>query len=164
MTECTLKGWRNQCPYLFILSFCPKFRSASNPHFQLLMLSKTSVPLQQSLRNLDKAYKNFFESRNGKRKGQKLGLPKFKKKTNNQSAEFTKAAFSVTGESIYLAKIGMVKPVWSRKLPSEPSSVTVVKDCANRYFLSFVVDVEPGVGSAERDDLQLFVATVVEKP
>ena len=28
-------------------------------------------------------------------------------------------------------------------LPSEPSSVTVIKDCANRYFLSFVVDVQP---------------------
>ena len=27
--------------------------------------------------------------------------------------------------------------------PSEPSSVTVIKDCAGRYFVSFVVDVEP---------------------
>ena len=30
-----------------------------------------------------------------------------------------------------------------RELPSPPSSVTVIKDCANRYFLSFVVEVEP---------------------
>jgi putative transposase len=30
-----------------------------------------------------------------------------------------------------------------RELPSTPSSVTVIKDCANRYFLSFVVEVEP---------------------
>jgi len=28
-------------------------------------------------------------------------------------------------------------------LPYEPSSVTIIKDCANRYFLSFVVEVEP---------------------
>jgi putative transposase len=28
-------------------------------------------------------------------------------------------------------------------LPSQPSSVTIIKDCANRYFLSFVVEVEP---------------------
>ncbi|MFB8794211.1 MAG: transposase [Microcoleus sp.] len=34
-------------------------------------------------------------------------------------------------------------PIWSRELPSIPSSVTIVKDCANRYFLSFVVEVEP---------------------
>ena len=103
----------------------------------------SSVPLQQALRNLDKAYKNFFESRNGKRKGQKLGLPRFKKKTNNQSAEFTKAAFSITENTVYLAKIGNLNPIWSRELPSAPSSVTVIKDCANRYFLSFVVNIEP---------------------
>jgi transposase len=55
----------------------------------------SSVPLQQSLRHLDVAYKNFFNSRNGNRIGGKVGIPRFKKKTNSQSAEFTKAAFSV---------------------------------------------------------------------
>ena len=44
---------------------------------------------------------------------------------------------------MYLAKIGVVKPIWSRPLPSTPSSVTVIKDSAERYFLSFVVEVEP---------------------
>ncbi|MCC5643757.1 transposase [Nostoc sp. CHAB 5824] len=103
----------------------------------------SSVPLQQSLRHLDVAYKNFFNSRNGNRIGGKVGTPKFKKKTNSQSAEFTKAAFSVKSGKVYLAKIGTIKPIWSRELPSEPSSVTVIKDCANRYFLSFVVEVQP---------------------
>jgi len=37
----------------------------------------------------------------------------------------------------------VVKPIWSRPLPSQPSSVTVIKDSAGRYFLSFVVEVEP---------------------
>lgn len=103
----------------------------------------SSVPLQQSIRNLDVAYRNFFNSRNGKRKGGRIGLPNFKKKTNQQSAEFTKAAFSLKDGRVYLAKIGDLKPVWSRELPSEPSSVTVIKDCANRYFLSFVVEIQP---------------------
>lgn len=103
----------------------------------------SSVPLQQSLRNLDVAYRNFFNSRKGKRKGGKMGIPKFKKKTNKQSAEFTKAAFSIDGERVYLAKIGDLQPIWSRDLPNVPSSVTVIKDCANRYFLSFVVEIEP---------------------
>jgi putative transposase len=103
----------------------------------------SSVPLQQSIRNLDVAYRNFFNSRNGKRKGGKIGSPNFKKKTNQQSAEFTKAAFSLKDGRVYLAKIGDLKPVWSRKLTSEPSSVTVIKDCANRYFLSFVVEIQP---------------------
>jgi putative transposase len=103
----------------------------------------SSVPLQQSIRNLDVAYRNFFNSRNGSRKGGKIGSPNFKKKTNQQSAEFTKAGFSLKNGEIYLAKIGDLKPIWSRELPSEPSSVTVIKDCANRYLLSFVVEVQP---------------------
>lgn len=113
----------------------------------------SSVPLQQSLRNLETAYRNFFNSRNGKRKGSKMGLPRFKKKTNSQSAEFTKAAFLVQGETVYLAKIGNIKPVWSRELPSEPSSVTVIKDCANRYFLSFVVEIEPDQPIAKKQSI-----------
>ena len=40
-------------------------------------------------------------------------------------------------------KLGDLKPVWSRELPAYPSSVTVIKDAANRYFLSFVVEIAP---------------------
>jgi putative transposase len=103
----------------------------------------SSVPLQQSLKQLEAAYKNYFDSLKGKRKGKKVGQPRFKKKTNSQSATFTKAAFSIKDGEVYLAKIGNLKPIWSRELPSVASSVTVIKDCANRYFLSFVVEVEP---------------------
>ncbi len=42
-----------------------------------------------------------------------------------------------------LPKIGDVPVRWSRSLPSEPSSVTVVKDAAGRYFASFVVQAAP---------------------
>ncbi|WP_083862252.1 RNA-guided endonuclease TnpB family protein [Baaleninema simplex] len=103
----------------------------------------SSVPLQQSLKQLDAAFKNFFNSLKGKRKGKKVGQTRFKKKTNRQAATFTKTAFSIKGDVVYLAKIGDFKPIWSRKLPASPSSVTVIKDCANRYFLSFVVEIEP---------------------
>lgn len=100
------------------------------------------VPLQQSVADLDIAFKNFFNSCKGNRKGRKIGYPKFKKRTNSQSARFTLRGFSLKGDGIYLAKIGIVNPIWSRELPSEPSSVTVIKDCANRYFLSFVVEIQ----------------------
>jgi len=99
--------------------------------------------LQQSVADLETAFKKFFDSCKGKRKGRKVGYPKFKKRTSSQSARLTRGGFSIKGNAVYLAKIGNVKPVWSRELPSEPSSVTVIKDCANRYFLSFVVEVEP---------------------
>ncbi|PPT07219.1 Mobile element protein [Geitlerinema sp. FC II] len=101
------------------------------------------VPLQQSLRQLDTAFKNFFSSLKGKRKGRKVRQPRFKKKSNRQTATFTKRGFSLKGDRVYLAKIGEVKPIWSRDLPNDPSSVTVIKDCANRYFLSFVVEIQP---------------------
>ncbi len=107
------------------------------------MSDVSSVPLQQSLKQLEAAYKNYFDSLKGKRKGKKVGQPRFKKKTNSQSATFTKAAFSIKDGEVYVAKIGNLKPIWSRELPSVASSVTVIKDCANRYFLSFVVEVEP---------------------
>lgn len=103
----------------------------------------SNIPLQQSVIDLGVAYKNFFDSIKGKRKGKKVGSPKFKKKTNKQSARFRVGGFSIKNDKVYLAKIGNVKLIWSRRLPSVPSSVTVIKDCANRYFLSFVVEVEP---------------------
>jgi putative transposase len=102
------------------------------------------VPLQQSIADLETAFKNFFDSCRGKRKGRKVGYPKFKKRTSSQSARLTRRGFSMKENGgVYLAKIGIVNPIWSRELPSEPSSVTIIKDCANRYFLSFVVEVKP---------------------
>ncbi len=103
----------------------------------------SNIPLQQSVADLDIAFKNFFNSCKGKRKGRKVGYPKFKKRTNSQSARFRIGGFSIKNSGIYLAKMGIVNPIWSRELPSAPSSVTVIKDCANRYFLSFIVEVEP---------------------
>ncbi len=102
----------------------------------------SSVALQQSLRDLGVAYKNFFHSVQGKRKGKIIKSPKFKKRRNKQTARLTRNAFSINNSGVYLAKIGIVKPVWSRELPSVPSSVTIIKDCADRYFLSFVVGIE----------------------
>jgi putative transposase len=113
----------------------------------------SNIPLQQSVADLGVAYKNFFDSLKGKRKGKKVGSPKFKKKTGKQSARFRIGGFSIKGEEVYLAKIGNIKPIWSRELPSAPSSITVIKDCANRYFLSFVVEVEPVQVNAENQSI-----------
>ncbi len=101
----------------------------------------SSVVLQQSLRDLQTAWNNYFDSKKGKRKGKEVGKPKFKKKSSRQAVRFAKNAFTVHSESVKLAKIGHVKMVGSRPLPSEASSVTIIKDCAGRYFASFVVEV-----------------------
>ncbi|NES65855.1 MAG: IS200/IS605 family element transposase accessory protein TnpB, partial [Okeania sp. SIO2D1] len=43
-------------------------------------------------------------------------------------------------DKIYLPKVGKIKIVWSRPLASQPTSVTIIRDSANRYFASFVVE------------------------
>ncbi|MFF2078248.1 RNA-guided endonuclease InsQ/TnpB family protein [Kitasatospora sp. NPDC058162] len=102
-------------------------------------------PLIQSLRDLDTAYRNFFESVSGKRAGRPVGLPRFKSKRDaRQSLRFTRNGFRIRSNGkLNLAKIGDVRVKWSRALPADPSSVTVVLDAAGRYHASFVVDVEP---------------------
>ncbi|MEU9883898.1 transposase [Sphaerisporangium sp. NPDC051011] len=104
----------------------------------------SAVVLQQALADLNTAYRNFFDSVSGKRKGPKVGLPRFRsRKDNRQAIRFTKnARFCVTpGGGLRLPKIGEVEVCWSRALPADPSSVTVVKDAAGRYFASFVVEI-----------------------
>ncbi|MEU7909506.1 RNA-guided endonuclease InsQ/TnpB family protein [Microbispora bryophytorum] len=103
----------------------------------------SAVVLQQALADLNTAYRNFFASISGTRKGPKIAPPRFRsKKDNRQAIRFTRnARFSVTpGGKLRLPKIGDVPVRWSRTLPSEPSSVTVIKDAAGRYFASFVAE------------------------
>ncbi|MFJ7154750.1 RNA-guided endonuclease InsQ/TnpB family protein [Streptomyces sp. NPDC101118] len=109
-------------------------------------LAEVSVDaLQSALRDLDAAYANFFASVSGKRRGRRVGLPVFKaKKETRQSVRFSENGFRLWENGrLNLAKIGDVRVRWSRPLPSSPSSVTVVKDGAGRYYASFVVDVDP---------------------
>ncbi len=101
----------------------------------------SNIPLQQSIADLGVAFTNYFSSRKGVRKGQKVRRPKFKKRKGRQSARFRKGGFSIKNGKVYLAKIGLIEVVWSRELPSEASSVTAIKDAADRYFVSFVVEV-----------------------
>src|SRR5260221_4200838 len=94
----------------------------------------SSEPLQQALRHLDKAFLNFFAGR--------ARYPTFKKKRHQQSATYTATAFAWDGTSLLLAK--MTEPldiVSSRPLPkgSKPSSVSVTKDGADRYFVSILI-------------------------
>ncbi|MGF0174239.1 RNA-guided endonuclease InsQ/TnpB family protein [Streptomyces sp. Marseille-Q5077] len=106
----------------------------------------SSVILQQSLRDAESAYRNFFASLKGTRRGAKLGAPRFKsRRDNRQSIRFTANARWTITESgrLNLPKIGAVKVKWSRALPTTPTSVTVIKDSASRFFASFVVDTDP---------------------
>lgn len=115
--------------------------SKRNPERAWLAEVSAAV-LQQALADLNSAYRNFFNSLSGKRKGCKLAPPRFRsRKDSRQTIRFTKnACFKVLGDGrLRLPKIGDVEVRWSRRLSAEPTSVTVIKDAAGRYFASFVV-------------------------
>jgi putative transposase len=97
----------------------------------------SSVPLQQALRHLDRAFVNFFEGR--------AEYPTFKKKRREQSATYASNAFTWDGQALTLAKMDApLQIVWHRPLPKgcKPSSVTITKDSANRYFVCILVAEE----------------------
>jgi putative transposase len=106
----------------------------------------SSVVLQQALADLNAAYRGFFASAAGKRKGPKIAPPRFRsRKDRRQAIRFTaNSRFRVLDNSrLRLPKIGDVPVRWSRSLPAVPSSVTVIRDAAGRFFASFVVEVTP---------------------
>ena len=134
-------------PYPTDAELSARLTAAKASHERAWLGEVSSVVLQQALADLNTAYQSFFASVAGLRKGPKTGLPRFRsRKDTRQAIRFTRnARFSVTrGGKLRLPKIGDVPVRWSRDLPSEPSSVTVIKDAAGRYFASFVVQTVPG--------------------
>ncbi len=104
---------------------------------ELSFLTEVScVPLQQTLRHLHTAFRNFFDRR--------TKYPRFKsRKKSRASAEYTASAFRYRDGHLTLAK--MAEPldiVWSRPLPegAHPSTVTVSRDAAGRWFVSLLCE------------------------
>jgi putative transposase len=100
----------------------------------------SSVVFQQSLRNLDTAFTNFFEKR--------AKYPRFKSRRSYQSARYAANAFTFRDGQITLAKQSAPLNIsWSRPLPQDAQilSLTVSRNTSGRYFVSILVktDVEP---------------------
>jgi len=96
----------------------------------------------QACQDARRAYRNWFDSLSGKRKGRKVGHPAFRRKHQRQSIRLTRNGFALHGERLYVAKVGDIRVEWSRDLPSVPSSVTVIREPDGRYYASFVVERE----------------------
>ena len=99
----------------------------------------SAVPLQQTLRDLDAAFANFFAGR--------ARYPRYKPvATARKCVRYTRSGFTYRNGQLKLAKI-MTEPlniVWSRPLPKGtiPSSVTVSCDKAGRWHISILVETE----------------------
>lgn len=69
----------------------------------------SSVVLVQACQDARRAYRNFFDSLSGKRKGRKVGAPRFRsRRDGRQSIRFTRNGFGATCGGVRLAKIGDV--------------------------------------------------------
>ena len=149
-------------PYVTDAEMSARLTAAKSTPERAWLGEVSSVVLQQSLADLNTAYRNFFASAKGKRKGRKVAPPRFRsRKDRRQAIRFTaNARFKILpGGKLRLPKIGDVPVRWSRDLPSAPSSVTVIMDAAGRYFASFVVeageDPLPGLAADVGIDLGL---------
>jgi len=143
-------------PYVTDAELSARLTAAKQTPERAWLSDVSAVVLQQSLADLNTSYRRFFgyrkaleEWRSQGRKSPKprrVGPPRFKsRKDRHQSIRFTaNARFKVLPNGrLRLPKIGDVPVRWSRPLPCEPSSVTVVRDAAGRYFVSFVIETDP---------------------
>jgi putative transposase len=95
----------------------------------------SSVVLQQSLRNLDSAFRNFFANRSQ--------YPTFKSRKTAQSVRYANNAFTFKDDQLTLAKQHQSLEIsWSRPLPKDAQiqSLTISRDSAERYFVSILVE------------------------
>lgn len=91
----------------------------------------SNIVLQQSLRNLDTAFQNFFQKR--------TQYPTFKSKHGIQSARYQVGGFRIKEDGLWLAKMDAPLDMrWSRKIKGTVSNVTISKDKAGRYFASLL--------------------------
>ena len=93
-----------------------------------------SQVLQQSLKDLGRAFSNFFEKRSN--------FPKFKKKGVKESFRFPqKCKLEQHNNRLYLPKIGWVRYRNSRNVVGEIKNVTVSQECG-RFFVSIQTELE----------------------
>ena len=93
-----------------------------------------SQVLQQSLRDLDSAFSNFFEKR--------ANFPRFKKKGTKDSIRFPQGCkLEQHNNRLYLPKIGWVRYRNSRNVVGEIKNVTVSKKCG-RFYVSIQTELE----------------------
>jgi putative transposase len=133
-------------PYIRDAELSARLTAAKGSPERAWLAEVSSVVLQQALADLNQAYRNFFSSVSGRRKGPRVAPPRFRsRKDSRQSVRFTaNSRFKVLDSGkLRLPKVGDVAVRWSRLLPSAPSSVTVIRDAAGRFFASFVIEVSP---------------------
>jgi putative transposase len=124
-----------------------KFTTAAAQHKTINALKSTEYPWmyevskcapQEALRDLEKAFKNFFS---GRKAGRNVGFPKFKKKGGYDSFRLT-GSIKVNSRSVQLPRLGKLRTKEATgKFKGQILSATVTRE-ADRWFVSLSVEVE----------------------
>ncbi|MFG2564301.1 RNA-guided endonuclease InsQ/TnpB family protein [Streptomyces sp. NPDC048567] len=104
-----------------------------------------SVPQQQVIRDFatsrSKAVKDIKSKLPVRRRA---GMPRIKRKRDARpTLNYTQRGFRLKDGRLHLAGGVVLTVVWSRELPSVPSSVRVYQDGLGHWYASFVVATEP---------------------
>lgn len=113
--------------------------------------------LQNSLKDLDTAYKNFFRS---VKSGGKTGFPRFKSKRNRRKSYKTNSNIVISNSYVRLPKLGLVKCRISKEVSGRILSATVSQNPSGKYFIALCctdVDIEtlPSTGAIVGLDMGL---------
>lgn len=124
-----------------------RFTDAIKQHKALNQLKLTEFPWmyevskcapQEALRNLDRAFKNFWQ---GRKEGREVGFPKFKQKGGRDSFRLT-GSIQVKDNKVQLPRLGEIRTKEStEKFQGKILSATVSRQ-ADRWFVSLNVEVE----------------------
>ena len=123
-----------------------------------------SIPLQESLRDLDFAYQGFFRRL---KNGEKPGYPRFKSKRDRRKSYKTKQHVANGKSTIYvddshvrLPKLGLVKCRVSKEIRGRILSATVSQNPSGKYFVALcctdiVIEPLPSTGAVVGLDMGL---------
>jgi putative transposase len=140
---------------------------------ELNCLKKTAYPWmyevskcapQEALRDLDRAFQNFFR---GRKEGRKVGFPRFRKKGRDDRFRLTGSIW-IQGRMVQLPRLGCLRLKEEPQVQGRILSATVRRE-ADRWYVSLTVEMElpdpaPVQGPAVGVDLGLtHFATLVHE-
>ncbi|GAC1497336.1 MAG: RNA-guided endonuclease TnpB family protein [Chamaesiphon sp.] len=100
----------------------------------------TAAALQQTLKNLESAFKNFFAKR--------AKFPKFKSKHKKQSIRYPESC-SIKNGGLKLPKLGIVKASISRSINGKIKSVAVSQTSTDKYFAAILFETDDLISNKE---------------
>lgn len=118
----------------------------TQPETEWLQEIHSQIP-QQALKDLDRAFQNFFRR---VKKGEKPGYPRFKKKGMHEGFRYPQGV-KISGSQVFLPKIGWIKFRKSRELQGMLNETTIVQEGTN-WFVSFSCEWEKEIPPAVLDE------------